>query len=450
MMIFKKAIPRRTFLRGAGATLALPFLDAMVPAFAASDVTPTLKLANVYLTTGRIMENWTPKTTGADFELPPTMAPFAPYRDQMLVISGMDIKSADLHPGERGGPHARPCAAYLTGVHPYGDRVGISADQIIAKHIGQNTPLSSLELSLDTPEWVGQGGGTYQPFYTATISWRTSTTPLPVENNPRKVFERLFGDTDAVNQEAMQRRIKRQSSVLDSVSERVKNLMGSVGASDRYKLDEYLSAVRDVERGIQAVESRTATGDSMAQVDLSRPTGIPSNIMEHSHLIFDLMYLTYRADMSRIVSFMFGHEGTNRNYTELGATDGHHSLSHHKGDPTAIGLLKKVDLYQSNMLAYLLDKLHNTKEIDGTSMLDNMVMVAGGGLSDANNHVHNDVPVAVFGGAQGKVKGGRHIVHKGEPLFNVHLSVIEMFGAPTEEYFSNDTADATGVLKDLV
>jgi hypothetical protein len=450
MMIFKKAIPRRTFLRGAGATLALPFLDAMVPAFAASDVTPPLKLANVYLTTGRIMENWTPKTVGENFKLPPTMEPFAPYRDQMLVISGMDIKSADLLPGERGGPHARPCAAYLTGVHPFGDRVGISADQIIAKHIGQNTPLSSLELSLDTPEWVGQGGGTYQPFYTATISWRTENTPLPVENNPRKVFERLFGDTDSVNQDAMRRRIKRQSSVLDSVSERVKNLMGSVGAGDRYKLDEYLSAVRDVERGIQAVESRTASGDSMAQVDLSRPTGIPGDIMEHSHLIFDLMYLTYRADMSRVVSFMFGHEGTNRNYTELGATDGHHSLSHHKGDPTAISLLKKVDLYQSNMLAYLLDKLHMTKEVDGTSMLDNMVMVAGGGLSDANNHVHNDVPVAIFGGAQGKLRGGRHIVQKGAPLSNVHLSVIEMFGAPTEEYVSNETSDATGVMKDLV
>ena len=449
MMIFKKAIPRRTFLKGAGATIALPFLDAMIPAFAASNIKPSLKVGNVYLTTGRVMENWTPKTVGENFDLSPSLEPFAPYKDQMLVISGMDIKCADLLPGERGGPHARPCAAYLTGVHPFGGHVGISADQIIAKHIGQDTPLSSLELSLDTPEWVGQGGGDYQPFYTATMSWRTNTTPLPVENNPRKVFERLFGDTDSVNPEAMKRRIGRQSSVLDSVSDRVQKLMGSVGAGDRYKLEEYLSAVRDVERGIQAVESRTATGDSMSQVDLSRPVGIPQNIMQHSHLIFDLMFLSYRADMSRVVSFMFGHEGTNRNYTELGATDGHHSLSHHKGDPTAISLLKKVDLYQSNMLAYFLDKMHNAKEADGTTMLDNSVIVAGGGLSDANNHVHNNVPVAMFGGAQGKLRGNRHLVHMNEPVSNVHLSVIEMTGAPTEEYLSNETSDATGVMKDL-
>jgi hypothetical protein len=447
MMIFKKAIPRRTFLRGAGATLALPFLDAMVPAFAASGVTPPLRVGNVYLTTGRIMENWTPKTEAAGFELTPSLKPFAPFREQMLVLSGMDIKCADLLPGERGGPHARPCASYLTGVHPFGDRVGISADQIIAKHVGQDTPLSSLELSLDTPEWVGQGGGDYQPYYTATISWRTGTTPLPVENNPRKVFERLFGDTDSLNQQAMRRRINRQSSVLDSVSGRVKRLMGSVGTGDRYKLEEYLSAVRDVERGIQAAESRTASNDTMAGVDLSRPAGIPGNVMEHAHLVLDLMFLAY---MTRVVSFMFGHEGTNRNYVELGATDGHHSLSHHKGNPTAIEILKKVDLYQSEMLAYLLEKMNSAKEADGSSMLDNSVIVAGGGLSDANNHVHNDVPVAVFGGAQGKIRGGRHLRYDGEPVSNLHLSVLDMFGAPTEEYLSNDTSDATGILKGLI
>jgi hypothetical protein len=449
MMIFKKAIPRRTFLRGAGATLALPFLDAMVPAFAASGFKPSLKLGNVYLTTGRIMENWTPKTLGENFQLSPTLEPFAPYKDQMLVLSGMDIKSADLLPGERGGPHARPCASYLTGAHPFSDHVGISADQVIAKHVGKDTPLSSLELSLDTPEWVGQGGGDYQPYYTATMSWRTETTPLPVENNPRKVFERLFGDTDSVNNEAMARRIKRQSSVLDSVSGRVKQLIGSVGAGDRYKLEEYLSAVRDVERGIQAVESRTASGDNMKQVDLSRPAGIPENLMEHSNLIFDLMFLAYRADMSRVVSFMFGHEGTNRNYLELGANDGHHSLSHHKGNSTAIGILKKVDRYQSEMLAYLLEKMHTTKEADGSTMLDNSVIVAGGGLSDANNHIHNDVPVAVFGGAQGKIRGGRHIRYDGLPVSNLQFSIIEMFGASTEEYLSNKTSDTTGALKGL-
>ena len=450
MIIFKKAIPRRTFLRGAGVSLALPFLDAMVPAFAASNEAKVpLRLGYVYLTTGRIMENWTPKTEGIDFELTPSLEPFAAFKEQMLVLSGMDIKCADLLPGERGGPHARPCASFLTGVHPFSDRVGISVDQVIAKHVGKDTPLSSLELSLDTPEWVGQGGGDYEPFYTATMSWRTRTTPLPVENNPRKVFERLFGDTDSVNPEAMKRRINRQSSVLDSVSTRVKRLMGSVGSGDRYKLEEYLTAVRDVERGIQAVESRTASGDSMAQINLSRPAGVPNNIKDHSHLIFDLMFLAYRANMTQVVTFMFGHEGTNRNYIELGAKDGHHSLSHHKGDSTAIALLKKVDRYQSEMLAYFLDKMQSAKEFDGTSMLENSFIVAGGGLSDANNHVHNNVPVAVFGKAQGKVRGGRHIRYNHEPLSNLHQSALEIFEAPSEEYLSNDTSDATGALKGL-
>ncbi len=451
MMIFKKAIPRRSFLRGAGATLALPFLDAMIPAFAASSdaAKPPLRLGYVYLTTGRIMENWTPKTEGSNFELTPTLEPFAPFRDQMVVLSGLDIKSADLLAGERGGPHERPCAAYLTGVHPFPDHVGISVDQVIAKHIGQDTPLTSLELGLDPKGWAGQQSASFNGFYTATMSWRTSTASLPVENNPRKVFERLFGDTDSLDPVAMRRRMQRQSSVLDSVSGRVTDLMNSVGQSDRYKLEEYFDAVRDIERGIQAAEAMTTDSNSagIAQMDLRRPAGIPDNVMEHSKLIFDLMLLSYQTNMTRVVTFMFGHEGTNRNYTELGAQDGHHSLSHHKGSSSAIDLLKKVDRYQSEMLAYFLEKMKSTKESDGTSLLDNSLIVAGGGLSDANNHVHNDVPIALFGGGQGRIKGGQHIRYNSDPLSNLHVTTLDIFGVPSEEYLSSETSDATGVLK---
>ena len=448
MMVFKKRMPRRTFLRGAGATLALPFLDAMVPAFAASTAAkPPLRLGFVYLPVGRIMENWTPATEGRAFEMTPTLEPLAPFREQMLVISGLDVKAADLLPGERGGPHARPCAAYLTGAHPFPDRVGISFDQIAAKAMGKDTPLASLELGIDPPEWAGQGGGDYSGFYSSTMSWRSPTTPLPIQNNPRKVFERLFGDTDTLDPEAMRRRVERQSSVLDAVALRVARLKRSVGPADRYKLDEYLDAVREIERGIQATEARTATDHNADQRrDMTRPAGIPSDYAEHGRLIFDLMYLAYQTDMTRVVAMMLGHEGTNRNFTELGAKDGHHALSHHKGDVRAIEQLKKVDRYQSELLAYFLHKLNSTQDLDGSTLLDNLIVVAGSGLSDANHHVHNDVPIAVFGGGQGQIRGGRHLRYPSEPLSNLHLTVMAMVGVPVNEYFENETADATGLL----
>ena len=449
MLILKKAMPRRTFLRGAGAAIALPLLDAMVPALAAPSRLP-LRLGFVYLPVGRIMESWTPATEGNDFDLTPTLEHFAPYREQMLILSGLDVKAADLLPGERGGPHERPCAAYLTGVHPFPDQVGVSFDQIAAKHLGRDTPLASMELGIDPPEWAGQGAGSYSGFYSSTVSWRTPTTPLPIQNNPRRVFERLFGDTDTLDPRAMRLRIARQRSVLDAVSERVTGLKATVSASDRYKLDEYLDSVRDIERGIQATESRTASETSVSmRDDLTRPAGIPADFAEHGKLMFDMMYVAYQTDLTRVVAMMLGHEGTNRNFTELGAQDGHHALSHHKGDRRAIELLKKVDLYQSELLAYFLRKMQATQEVDGSSLLDNTLIVAGSGLSDANNHVHNDVPIALFGSAQGNVTGGRHVRHAGEPLSNLHLAVMDIAGVPTDEYFENETADATGILPGL-
>lgn len=449
MMIFRKAMPRRSFLRGAGASLALPFLDAMIPALAASDAAqPPLRLGYIYLPTGRIMDHWTPDELGPDYKLKPTLEPFAPFREQMSVLSGLDIKAADLAPGERGGSHPRPCASYLTGVHPYNNSVGISADQVVAKVVGQTTPLASMQLGVDPPEWASGKDGSFRGFYRSTLSWATSTNALPTQDNPRMVFERLFGDTSSLDPETMRRRNQRKASILDGVSARVNQMMVSVNASDRYKLEEYLDAVRDIERGIEVAESQTAL-DTGAMQDIKRPSGIPETYGEHARLIFDMMYLAYLTDMTRVVTMMMGHEGSNRNFMELGAKDGHHSLSHHRGDLLTIELLKKIERYQNEQVAYFLDRMHSTKEVDGTSLLDNSIIVAGSGMSDGNVHYHYDVPTVVVGGAQGRLKSGRHLRYDKEPLSNLHLLVIDMFGASPEEYLSSDTSDATGILKGL-
>ncbi len=447
----KKALDRRSFLRGAGTSLALPFLDAMVPAFAGTSqvARPPLRLGYIYLPIGRIMEDWTPKTVGSNFEMPPTLEPLAEFRDQMLLLSGLDIKSADLLPGEKGGTHARPAAAYLTGVHPYNNSVGISVDQVVAKAIRGDTPLASLQLGLDPAEWAGGNEVDYEGFYRSTLSWRTAKTPLPTQNDPRKVFERLFGDTDSLDSETTRRRLFRQTSVLDAVSERVRQLIASVDTSDRYRLDEYFEGVREIERRIQIAETRNTSADGGVLEGFKRPSGIPENYAEHARLIFDMMFLTYQTNMTRVVAFMFGHEGTNRNYLELGAQDGHHSLSHHKGDTQAIDLLRTIDSHQSELLAYFLERMSSTLEIDGSSLLENSIIIAGSALSDGNNHLHNNVPIAVFGEAQGKIKGGRHLRYEGEPLSNLHLAVLDMFNAPSTEYLSNETSDATGILRGL-
>jgi hypothetical protein len=448
MMIFKKSLPRRTFLKGAGASLALPFLDAMVPALASTPANNPLRLGYIYLPVGRIMDNWTPVKVGSDYEMTPTLAPLTPYREDMLVLSGLDIKAADLRPGERGGTHARPCAAYLTGVHPYDNSVGISVDQYVARKIGSQTQLASLQLGLDPAEWAGGNEVDYDGFYRSTLSWSSATSPLPTQDNPRKVFERLFGDTDTVDPKAMKQRIEEQSSVLDSVNSRANRLMKRVNSNDKYKIEEYLDAVRDIERGIQVSETKVA-GEDKEVVDFNRPAGIPARYDEHSRLIFDLMFLAYQTDMTRVVAFMMGHEGTNRNYLELGAQDGHHSLSHHKGNKPAIEMLKKVNLYQSELLAYFLNKMKTTMEGE-TSLLDNSIIIAGSALSDGNLHIHNDVPTLVLGSGQGRINGGRHVQYNSEPLSNLHLAVMDMFETPADEFVSNDTSDATGILPGLV
>ena len=446
-MVFKRALPRRTFLRGLGTTLALPLLDAMTPALAsaATLVKRPLRIGYVYVPVGRIMDRWLPKTVGSNFELTPTLAPLAAFRDQMLVLSGLNIKAADPLAGERGGNHARPSAAYLTGVHPNpGARLGISVDQLIARQTARETQIASLELGIDPPEFNGGDEGKYSGYYRSTLSWRTATTPLPTEHNPRKVFERMFGDSDSTDPAALLRRIRQQKSVLDFVTERVSRLSHDLGSKDRLKLNEYLDAVRDIERRIQVAEKTTSSSDLPAT---TRPTGIPDSYSEHAQLMFDLQVLAFRTDLTRVITFMMGHEGTNRTYKEVGAKDGHHSLSHHKGQTHAIEAVARIDLYQSQQLAYFLDKLRSVREGDQT-LLDNSIIVYGSALSDGNFHVHNNVPTLVLGGGGGQLTGGRHVQYNAEPFSNLHLSVLEIMGVSREGYIS-ETSDATGTLRGL-
>ncbi len=445
--IFKKAIPRRTFLLGAGATLALPLLDSMIPALAAAPE-PVVRVGYVYLPLGRIMRNWTPKTEGPGFEMTPTLEPLTAFRDQLLVISGLNIKAADPRPGEGGGNHARPCATYLTGIHPRARKAdaGISVDQIIAGEFSKHTQLASLELGLDPAEYVGEADGTYAGYFRSTISWRNGTIPLPTEDNPRRVFERMFGDSDSTNPEERIRRISRQRSILDAVMGRVDHLMAALGPSDGRKITEYLDAVRDVERRIQVAE--TTASSSGEPPAMARPAGIPSTYAEHAGLMFDLMLLAYQTDLTRVIAFMMGHEGTNRPYREIGAHDGHHSLSHHKEDPETVAIVEKIDLYQSQLLAGFLGKLRATPD-GGGSLLDHSMLVCGSALSDANRHVHNDVPIALAGGGAGKIKGGRHLVYRGLPLSNLHLATLDMLGIPDSTFLIPNDSDATGKLEGL-
>jgi len=451
MMLFKKVIPRRTFLRGAGATLALPLLDAMAPAFASATTAANspLRLGYIYLPVGRIMEKWTPKTEGAGFELTPTLEPFAPFRDQLLVLSGLNIKAADPLPGEAGGNHARPCASYLTGVHPKpGGGLGISVDQVVAKEFGKLTQLASLEVGLDPPEFTGGDDGAYSSYYRSTISWRSASTPLPTEQNPRKVFERMFGDSETADPAERLQRIQKQRSVLDSVTRRVARLMGALGPSDRNKLAEYLDAVRDVERRIQVAEQTTSSNKPQSQAAMERPAAIPAAYAEHSKLMFDLLLLAYQTDLTRVFTMMMGWEGSNRTYREIGALDGHHSLSHHKGHGEAINMVEKIDLYQSQQIAYFLDRLRAMTEGDG-SLLDHSMIVVGSALSDGNLHVHNDVPVLIAGAAGKKIKGGRHLIYQGLPLSNLHWATLDLLGVPDGEFINPKESDATGKLEGL-
>jgi hypothetical protein len=447
MMIFKKAVPRRTFLRGVGTTLALPLLDSMVPAFGATNdaaAKPAVRLSTVFVPNGRIMKKWTPATEGAGFEMTPTLEPLAPFQDQLLVLSGLNIKAADAVGNEPGGVHARPCASFLTGIHPKpGGAVGVSMDQLVAREFGKQTQLASLELGLDSPE-IAADDGSYAAYYMNTISWRSGTTPLPVEINPRAVFERLFGDSDTTDPAERLRRVQKQRSILDSVTQGVARLLGGVGPSDRVKLSEYLDAIRDIERRIQVAEKETSSSEE--QPAMNRPVGIPTLYSEHAQLMFDLQVVSFQSDLTRVTTFMMGREQTDRPFREIGIGDGHHPLSHHKEVPETIALVEQIDLFQSKLFGYYLQKMRSTPDGDG-SLLDHSIILYGSSLSNGNFHIHNDVPILLAGGGGGRIKGGRHIRYQGLPLSNLHLSVMDLLKVPVEGYLDSKFSDATGKLE---
>jgi hypothetical protein len=432
MMIFKKAVPRRTFLKGVGATLALPMLDAMAPALCAA-TEPAVRLATVYAANGMMMDKWTPAETGRNFQLSPILEPLAVFREQMTVLSGLNHQSGRALAGENTGDHARAGATFLTGVHPKktegaDTQAGISADQIAARELGKQTRHASLELALDTPELLGQCEAGYTCAYMNTLCWRTETTPLPMENRPRMVFERLFGDNDSTDPAVRLRQIQSDRSILDSVQAKVNSLISDVGASDRAKLTEYLDAVRDVERGIRLAEEQS----SREMPVLHRPAGVPATFTEHAKLMYDLMVLAFQTDQTRVITFMTGREFGGRTYREIGIPDGHHGLTHHQYKPDKIEKVIKINIYQAQHLAYFLDKLRATPDGDG-SLLDHSIVLYGSSLSDGNLHLHDNLPIALFGGGSGQLKGGRHLSYGLDtPMPNLLLSVLDMVGVHLE------------------
>jgi hypothetical protein len=425
----------------------------MVPAFAATNDVgrqAVTRLSTVFVPNGRIPKWWTPAIEGSDFEVTQTLAPLMPFRNQLLVLSGLNIKAADPVGNEPGGNHARPCGAFLTGIHPKpGGALGISLDQVVAKEFSKQTQLASLELGLDSKEI---DDGSYAAYYTNTISWRSPTTPLPMETNPRSVFERMFGDSDSTDPSEQLRRTQRQQSILDSVTQSVSRMMNGIGASDRTKLSGYLDAVRDIERRIEVAEKAAASPQNSASGSASsameRPAGIPTTFSEHAQLMFDLQVVAFQSDLTRVSTFMMGREQTDRAFPEIGIGDGHHPLSHHKEVPETVALVGQIDLFQSKQVATYLNKLRSTPDGDG-NLLDHSIVIFGSSLSDGNFHVHHDIPVVVAGGASGRLKGGRHVRYEGEPLSNLHLAVLDILKVPAEGYLDSKFSDATGELQGL-
>ena len=440
MIITKKHLPRRTFLRGLGASVALPLLDSMVPALTAQELTsalPVKRLGIIYVPNGVFMDNWTPPEGGSDFSLPSTMEPLAPFQDQMLVLTGLSNKMGAAWPGEGAGDHARAAGAYLTGVHPKKTegadlQAGLSMDQIIARQLGQHTQLTSLELSLESRENVGACDPGYACAYANTLCWSSATTPLPMENNPRVVFERLFGGNESTDPEAWRARREEDSSILDAVGDKIAKLQGDLGHRDQLKLDEYLESIRNAERRIQMAEAQSERELPV----IEQPAGVPATFQEHAKIMFDLQLLAFQADLTRVITFMVGHETSQRAYPEIGVPDAHHPLSHHGGSAEKIEKLIRVNGYHAEMFAYYLDRMKNTPDSEG-SLLDNSTILYGSGMSDGNGHNHHNLPTLIVGGGTGSIKGNRHLVYPREqetPITNLFLDLLEKFDIPLESF----------------
>ena len=433
MIITKMHLSRRAVLRGLGATLALPFLDSMVPAFTALAQTaaaPVRRFGVFYVPNGMSMPYWFPKTPGPLAELPPTLRSLTELKDRVLLMGGLADEAANLV--RASGDHARSAGTFLTGV-PFSTggsevRAGVSVDQIAARETEKATQLSSLELGIESNAMVGSCDGGASCAYTNTVAWRNPTTPLPMENQPRAVFERLFGDSDNTTKAARLARIQDDRSVLDSLIEEVQRMRRRLGPSDTGRLSQYLDAIRDIERRIQKAEQ---------QIDVELPAmerpsgGIPSTFGEHARLMFDLQVLAFQCDMTRVTTFLMSREVSPRTYTEIGIPDPHHGLSHHQNNAASMEKLAKINTYHIQQLAYFLEKMQATPDGDGT-LLDRLTLLYGCGISDSNRHTHDNLPILVVGGA-GSIKGGRHVrVPPGTPLTNLQLTLLERVGVPLD------------------
>jgi hypothetical protein len=439
MVITRKSIPRRAFLRGTGAVLALPVLDAMTPAFAAETKRP-IRMSFIEVPNGIMMDKWTPATEGADFALTPILEPLAQFRDRMLVLSGLDQGQSKGLPFEVGGDHPRACTAWLTGAHAKMTsgadlRAGISVDQVAAREFGKYTQLASLEVGLESAEVVGACESAYGCAYYNTVSWRNDTTPLPMENRPRAIFERLFGAAGRTDAETRLALRQDDRSILDAVTQDVRRLRGKLGGSDRGKIDQYLEAVRDVERRMQLAE---AQGDH-GLPQTGGPIGIPPIFSDYYKLMADLMVLAWQTDMTRVCTFQIGHEMSGRAYPEVGFGDAHHSVTHHQGDPEKIAKVIQINIFHTKMLAYYLEKLRSTPDGNG-SLLDHAMILYGGALSDGNLHLFTDLPLLLVAGGVGAIKGGRHVRYpRGTPMGNLLLTMLDTANVPPVDKLGDST-----------
>ena len=443
MIITKRSLPRRTFLRGVGATLALPLLDAMVPAATALANTAAKtspRLGFIYIPNGANMSAWTPGGDSGALELSRSLQPLANVRDHVVIPTGLDHRQAEAW-GDGNGEHSRASAVWLNGVHPKRTegadvQAGTTADQLAAEQLGQDTPLPSLELALENSFVVGNCDNGYSCVYTNTFSWRTPTTPLPMEHNPRVVFERLFGEGGTSTQRAA--RLAEDRSILDAVREDMSRLEQTLGVGDRSRVNQYLDAVREIERRIPQAELQS--GDTLPDV-LERPVGIPESFDEHARLMFDLQALAFQADITRVFTFLIGREQTAQSFPEIGVPDPHHAMSHHQMDVEKLEKYAMINTYQVSLLAEFLEKLQATEDGDGT-LLDQAMILYGGGISDGDQHSHMDLPLILAGGGGGKLKGCRHLKYEGEtPMTNLLVSMLDKAGVRVDTL-----GDSTGEL----
>ena len=443
MFITKKCLSRRTFLRGAGVTMALPFLESMVPAqtpLSKTAASPKTRLGCIYIPHGATMDKWTPATEGTGFEFSEILKPLEPFRDHLNVVSGLCHPQAGPTDGEDSGgalDHNRAVAVFLTGSHPKKGAqsyVGTSLDQLIAEKLGQDTPLPSIELTIEESTLTSDSG--FSGAYRNTISWKSATVPLPMENSPQVVFERLFGDgsNDA------QRKARRQQSIslLDSVLNEVAGLQKELPAADRSRLNQYLEEVREIERRIQKAAQQAKSDVALPEA----PVGIPDDFEEHLKLMFDLQALAYQAEITRISTLLYSHETSGTVYPKSGVRDGFHNASHHSNNRKNMDQFAVLNRYHVTTLTHFFNKLKSTPDGDGT-LLDHSLILYGSTLSDGNEHNHDPLPVILAGGASGRIKGGRHLKYAPHtPMSNLYLSLLDKFGVRQERF-----GDSTGALE---